>query len=212
MSIEIIVSKIKGGDKKLIGELWTKVEKFAYKQANIFFNTYTDRCQSVGLELDDLYQESFFAVHKAIEKYNPDKGTAFLTCFGYYLKAQFFDSAKMHSTGWRNNSVYYAESLDAPAYKSSTETKLDLLSDDENTETTIVDRLYTENLSSIMNLEISKIRVTWQGVIKEIYYNDVKAIDLAKQKGVSRGVICKQHRAALKALGGSPILRAYALI
>ena len=115
MTNEELVLRIKAGETSLMDELWSQVYKFAYMRAGKFFNTYADRCQSFGLELEDIQQESFFAIYKAVEGFKPEQGVVFLTYAGYCLKKAFFDMTKMNYKGWQKNAVHSCScSLDAP--------------------------------------------------------------------------------------------------
>lgn len=211
MTNEELVLRIKAGETSLMDELWSQVYKFAYMQAGKFFNAYADRCQSFGLELEDIQQESFFAIYKAVEGFKPEQGVVFLTYAGYCLKKAFFDMTKMNYKGWQKNAVRSCScSLDAPISTNDGEYSLaDTLVSEDDTEGKVVEKVYAENLSRDIAEAVGALRTSWRDVIHSVYFIGLRPADIARAEGCARTVVSKKHRSALAYLAQSPVLQAY---
>ena len=212
MTNEELVTKIQSGKTELMSELWTQVERFVRQQAYKFHETHEARCKSMAIEVDDLIQEGYFAIYNAAEHFNADRGTTFLTYADYHLKKAFFSLAKMNYTGWQNNKIRGCSiSLDMQAYADNEEISIcDTIADDENLEAAIVNKLYLEKVGPELRRAISELNANWQKVIFAIYYQEIRPVDIAKEKGVARTVISRQHKKALNALKENALLQAYA--
>lgn len=212
MTNEELVIRIKAGETALMDELWTQVERFVYKQANKFFNAYKYRCSQIGLEVDDLYQEGFLAIHRAVKGFEPAKNVLFLTYASYRLKCQFFDVCKMHSTGWEKNTAYQTISLDEPIDSAENETTfVDLLADEADLETTVIEQVFNERLSQDLETAMTRLTERQAYIITERYSNELSLSEIARQVGVTKAVICKSHTSALANLKISKVMQAYKL-
>ena len=79
LSNEELAMRIKNGEKELLPTLWEQVKNLIAWKAQRYFN----HCSTLGTlhyELDDLIQESYFAMLQAIEYYEPGE-----CCFNTYL-------------------------------------------------------------------------------------------------------------------------------
>lgn len=211
MTNEELVLRIKAGETDLMDTLWAQVYRFAYKRAYKFYNTYIDRCRSFGIELEDLQQESFFAIYRAVEEYKPDRNTVFLTYAGLCLKRVFFALTKMNYDNWQANSVRSCSlSLDQPMTAEDPDLTLkDTLASSEDLETEVVERLYNESLSQSLNKAIGELRESWQDVIHTVYFIGLKPAEIARLENVSRSVVSLKCRRALASLAKMPELQAY---
>ena len=178
----------------------------------MFFNKYKDRCDQLGLSADDLYQESFFAIEKAVRKYRPEKNVKFLTYAGWPLKAQFFCVAKMHSTGWQNNNVYSAISLDEE--NNEPETRLLDCVSDETAETeieTVIVKDYTDNLRRDLDEAMSALTSHQAKILKKRYYEDLRPAEIARELHIKRASLTRPFQQALETLKANQKLSQYQL-
>lgn len=81
MTNEELVKMIQAGEnqKEYMLQLWLQVKGFVFKLAK----QYSDKA-----ELEDLVQEGYIGVCKAVERYNPEKGVLFLSYAGHWIKMQ----------------------------------------------------------------------------------------------------------------------------
>ena len=68
---EELVKIIKNGDKKALDYLLNKYKDIVTMKANRFF--------IIGAERDDMIQEGFWGLYKAIQSFNPEKQNSFKT-------------------------------------------------------------------------------------------------------------------------------------
>lgn len=88
MTNEELVERIRAGDADII-ELWEQMRRYIRKVA---------RRYEEHAELDDLMQESFFALIKAVALYDPDGGATFKTYLHFWLRS-FMRRCCMKSIG-----------------------------------------------------------------------------------------------------------------
>lgn len=213
MTNEALTMRIKAGETYLMDELWSQVYGFVCSQAHKFYDTYTARCKNLGLEVEDLQQEAFLAIHKAIEGYDAEKGVTFLTYAGYHLKHAFFSVTKMNYTGWQKNMARQALSLDAPAYTDNEEISIaDTFSSGEDVETLVLDKVYNEKLGRDLNSAIGELNPAWQEAIYAIYFYGLRPVELARRQGVARSVVGRKKKRALETLRENLLIQAYANI
>lgn len=79
MTNEQLVAQIKAGEN--VGENMEQL----YSQVRRFIHVVASRYRGSG-ELEDLEQEGFLALYDAVEGYDPDQGTQFLTYAEYWIK------------------------------------------------------------------------------------------------------------------------------
>lgn len=200
MTNEILVQRIAAGEDDLIEELWTQVSAFVRQQASRFYFAYHDRCQGMLIDQDDLIQVGYFALIKSIEKYQPERGTKFLTAFGYYLKTQFFTLAKMHYTGWRKNTVNACSHLE-DRLGSENETRLaDIIADDDDELAAIEEEMYQAAVQQVVTKALNDLTQRQLEVITSIYYEGETFEDTAKRYNISKGAVSSIRRASFQKL------------
>lgn len=212
MTNEELTMRIKAGETKLMDELWSQVNRFVYKQAYKFIRTYADRCRQLGLELEDLEQEGFLAIYEAVEGFDPERETTFLTYAGYHIKHRFFSVTKMNYTNWQNNAVRQASSLDEQAYTDNAELAVvDTLASDEDVEASVVDKVYVEGFRRDLAGAVAELNESWREVLHAIYVQELRPAEVARMKGVTRAVVGRKHRRALETLRANEAIQAYAI-
>ena len=213
MTNEELAVRIKEGDRALTGELWEQVKGFVYKQAYAFANRYHARCCNLGLEPDDLFQEGYFAIERACTAFDPAKGCTFLTYAGFHLKSRFFTVAKMHFTGWQNNTVYQASSLDELRVNKEgcAYYPLDLLIDTSSLTAinAITEDDWHEGLRQTLESSMSSLIERQAYILRKRYCEGVRPVDLARELGVTRPVVGASSKRALAKLNAQEQIRQY---
>lgn len=211
MTNEELVIKIKAGETGLMSELWLKVENFVYSQARKFYKSWSARCSQMGIELEDLYQEGYFAIQQAVDGYDSNKDVTFLTYAGYYLKKCFGDTIKVRYKNWQNNTCRQASSIDAPLNEEGF-TLADTLTDGTDIENSVINKIYTEKLSRDLNGALDEMdNANWRKAIEGTIFADTRPAEYARQIGVSRPVVQRFRRRAFETLRENPIIQSYAL-
>ena len=200
MTNEELVQCIIAGEEELTPELWNQIEKFVSWRAKRFFFAYQDRCKQLSIEFDDLYQDGYFAMLQAIEKFNPSRGAKFLTVFGFYLQRQFFTAAKMRSTGWQHNKVYACESLDAMLLTSEGINYLDTIPDKSNDLETVETEVYWAVVAPAINQALNTLTNRQREILTSIYYEGKTHAATGERYGISKGGVNSTIRRSLSKL------------
>lgn len=93
MTNEELVEKIQQGERDLLPQLWEQVERYVYKRAKRW------AAAVENVEIEDLVQSGYLALDAAVNSFDPEKETSFITFFTYSLKRQFMDTCASGS-GW----------------------------------------------------------------------------------------------------------------
>ena len=108
---EELASKIKAGERELVPELWENVEAFIRMRAGQFLRaaTLTQRLNDPAIDVEDLVQESYFGMLKAIEYFDENSGFLFLTYLKNTLLKSFYKASgvkrKKHPTKSLNEPI-----------------------------------------------------------------------------------------------------------
>ena len=122
VSNEELVALIQAGDRDRIVELWHQVQRMVYKQA-------TRWAGLGGTTIEDLTQAGFIAVLRAVDSYDPSRGTKFSTHLFQRLRAEFSVATGQHTKQARLDPLQNAVSLDAPLEDSEDATLADFIPD-----------------------------------------------------------------------------------
>jgi len=214
MTNEQIVIRIQEGETELIESLWEQVKLFAYRQAGKFYWGHVRLCAIMGVEIDDLNQESFIGLHNAVYAFKTDNGANFMTYLDYHFRNRFFSAIKLNRAEGRHfySGKYTKESLDTPL--TATESNFNLLSvtPDPNAEIQIDDIVENEYLSKageILDDFISQMPIAQKAAAIDCIGQGLTYAKYARQKGVTRASAKQASDRALKKLRNSPIV-AYA--
>lgn len=124
MSNEELAARIQAGDRAQLMELWFSVQRLVLKYAG----RWAAACR--GVEVEDLMQEGFAAMLRAVESFDCSAGAKFTTWLGLHLKGAFTEATGQRTQRQKQDPLYVAVSLDAPVYGGDEATHLgDLLSD-----------------------------------------------------------------------------------
>ena len=91
--------------------LWAAVRGYAAKKALRWVAALHHRC---GVELDDLMQEAYLAMLRAVRLWRPDGGTGFIGIYELTLRTAFADACGIRTVRSRSDPLQTAVSLDAP--------------------------------------------------------------------------------------------------
>lgn len=87
MSNEELCTAIKNGQNELIETLWKQCYFFIKKEAARWFFAWSEK--RGGFELDDLIQSGYFAIVKAVQGFQVDRGSTFINYLALCLKTEF---------------------------------------------------------------------------------------------------------------------------
>lgn len=82
MTNEELVLLIKGGEKERMADLWEQNKKLLRK----LVSKYRFRAAMLCYDMDDLTQEAYFALERAVNAYNPEKALSFTSYLPFHIK------------------------------------------------------------------------------------------------------------------------------
>lgn len=132
MTNEALAELIQQGDNdELFPVLWEKTNRLLYKLANEISYKYSERLKRCGYDPDDLVQEAYNVLVKAVEAYKPDKGFKLVTYFKYQFK-QVLQRITRNADALNHSDT---RSFDEPISDTDEDLKLsDTISDPESTD------------------------------------------------------------------------------
>ena len=169
----------KEGDKEAIAEILESFKMFIIKQCNKIYIE--------GYDKEDLIQEGYISLIKAIEKYDDSKGTfvAYSTrtiVNNYYMMIR--NRAKYNGTTSLNRSN--DENIEL----------IDIIEGNENIEEKMILR---EDIKEVMEA-IDDMNDSDKKLIIDLQVNKISGKQLAKELGISYVALCKRKERALKKL------------
>lgn len=99
--------------------LWASVKNYAAKKARRWVAALNHRC---GTEFDDLMQEAYLAMLRAVRLWRPDGGTGFIGIYELTLRTAFTDVCGLRTMRDRCDPLRDAVSLDTPVGEDGEET------------------------------------------------------------------------------------------
>lgn len=131
---EKLVEMIKAGDKRALDYLLNKYRDIVNMKTNRFF--------VIGAEKDDMIQEGFWGLYKAIQSFNPEKQNSFRTFANLCIERQLITVLKT-SNRQKNIPLNSSFSLNVSAY-------------DENDDVSVLDVLDTKTAEDPLETIIKK--------------------------------------------------------
>lgn len=110
MSNEELAQRIKAGEKGAAAMLWQNIKNLVYKLAYRYMTLKKEACTASGVSIDDLAQEAYIAMLKAVEDW--DGEWRFTTFLGRHLLTRWDEAAHLR-TG-RSDALQGAVSFEAP--------------------------------------------------------------------------------------------------
>ena len=188
VSNEELVTLIQAGDRDRIVELWHQVQRMVYKQAARWAGL-------GGTTIEDMTQAGFIAMLRAVDSYDPSRGTKFSTHLFQRLRAELSAATGQHTKQARLDPLQNAVSLDAP------------LTDDDDSDT-FADLI--PDPAAEAAIEGMDVRLGVAGVLAELPEEQRKAV--YDKYWCDLQVDARTHAAAMKRLRHpdcSKRLRAY---
>ena len=147
---EKLIEMIKNGDKKALDYLLNKYRDIVAMKANRFF--------IIGAEREDIIQEGFWGVYKAIQSFDPEKQNSFKTFANLCIERQLITVIKT-SNRQKNIPLNSSFSLNSAAYDENDDMSvLDVLDSNtvEDPLETIIKKEYYKSVESRIDKNLSK--------------------------------------------------------
>lgn len=196
MTNEELASRIKNGEKELLGEMWEQVRRFVALCANRRIKALNGVC---GVEVDDLINSGFIAVCDACETYNEGE-CKFLTWLDYYLKMAFAEAAGYRTRKQRADPINSALSLSMPLGDDSADTLGDIVPDSKNGIETAEERMYQNQLRRMLEAVLDTLPEGRGELLRLRYFGGQPVRVIAEKQGRPPSTIHKRIDQSFKIL------------
>lgn len=200
LSNEELAIQAKAGDPVAVAQLWERVQRLAYWHALRFFNAQRATCARCGVEIEDVQQESFFALLDAVKAFDAGKGYRFTTYLRFHTKTRFNSLI-----GCRGNTPPHpldrSESLDKPiAGEDDDLALLDLIVDPAASAAfdAAEDREYTRQLHAALSKALALLDDQQEQILRARYFGGLTLKDCAQRAGVTPERIRQVENKALR--------------
>lgn len=169
------------------GKLWEGVQRFVRQQAVIFFYRCEGRCLHCGVELEDLMQCGFLALHDAVEAFDPARGYKLLAWIKYPLKCRFKEACNLRTT--RRDPLDDCTSLDNPLDDETDDTIGDTVPDERAADefASAEERLFNDQLHNALETSMHDLNERQAEVVRRRYWNRDKLEAIAADGKISPG-------------------------
>lgn len=200
MTNEELVERIQAGENEHIGTLWNQIHNFAAKQARLRL---VEIGRSCGVEFDDLYNSSFFALVKAVQTFKHEAGTKFITWFGYYLKTAFAEASGFRTVRDRNDPIRCYASLSFYLGDDENSGMMSDVTADPEGETmleAVEERIFAEQLRDAVRDVLDDIPTEQSAVIRKRYLENLTQERTGQELGIDKNEVVRKEEAALRLL------------
>lgn len=204
MSNEELALMIQAGDRDQLPVLWEQVKRLCYLYANHYYEL---TLQNVAVTVEDLQQESYFAMVEAVERFNPEAGS-FNTILNLCARRHFRVALGMN--GRFKQEHYQRTSMDEPLKEGNDLTLADVLEDE--TLPGMTDDMELAELQRDVREAVAKLPRVESEIVRDHYLEGASIKEIAEERGVTACRIQQRKLDALKQLQADQRMREYAEI
>lgn len=178
---EELAAEIKSGNQELMAQLWRQCYGFIRLQAAKWAQAWEKR---PDIDMDDFIQGAYFALNKAVQAYDDDRG-AFLNFLSFYLKTEFSTVAGVRSS--RTEPLNIAMSMDAPAYNDlDNDTTIgDTIAADDSSFEDIENDIFNAQISDALSCAMDDLPEKQRNAVEMNYLKGHTYSEIAERLGCS---------------------------
>lgn len=195
MTNEELVALIQNGERDRIPELWAQVERLVYKHALRWAVAFDGRN---GATAEDYLQAGFIGFLKAVEYYDPNRGSSFANTLCMCIKTPFSQTARVQTSKQRNEPRHW-DSLDAPISGDDDGTPLLDFVEDPHGENAFRE-VEDQQLRDALAAALATLPEDQQRVIRLRYWYGLQTVQTAEVMGISQTKARQLEARALRAL------------
>jgi RNA polymerase sigma factor (sigma-70 family) len=191
-------------------EAYSQYRAFLILLAREYFNHHRARCIELGVTVEDLEQQSFFALRDAIAAFDPERGYSFLSWLRYPSKNRFNELVKLRTPSQKRDTTLQTTSLDEPLPDTDGRlTIADTVADPAAEEAfeAADDRIYTAQLRELLEKAISTMPGTQRTVMELHFLHGLSRSEAADACGIALGTADIHIKNGLERLRQSVILK-----
>lgn len=205
MGREQLVLVARQGDRWALGKLFEELRSLLFSLAWRFYSRQgKERCSSHGVTLEDLQQESFFALWDAVQAYRPEKGWQFTTYLNYATENRF--RACMGIRGKREP-LNTADRLDRPIPGDEEGREQGETIPDEKAEAALLavdNQLEQSHFHNVLETALGELPVVQGAVLRHRFSHRYTRQQTAEALHITPQEVLRTEQKALQLLRGKP--------
>lgn len=205
MTNEQLAWNVQNGNRAALTELWGAVRPLLFSLAWKFYTRQgKERCSSHGITLEDLQQESFFALCDAVQAYRPEKGYQFTTYLHYATENRF--KACMGIQG-KGDALNHADRLERPIPGDEEGRKQGETLPDEEAEAALFavdDRQEQAHFRNVLEQALGELSVVQEAVLRHRFTQRHTRQQTAQALHITPQEVRREEARALQLLRGKP--------
>lgn len=208
MTNEQLTLDIQNGNRAALTELWGAVRPLLFSLAwKFYIRQGKERCSSHGVTLEDLQQETFFALCDAVQAYKPEKGYQLTTYLHYATENRF--KACMGIQG-KADALNHADRLERPLPGEEERQQGDTIPDEQAQAAleAVDDASQQEQLQAVLGEALEALPAPQGDVLRLRFACRKTRPETAQALGISPQEVRKAEQRALQLLRGKPAVLA----
>lgn len=191
LSNEELVLKIQQGEQQYYNQLWDNTRKLLYRILNRELHK---RTLPNYMTSEDLEQELYFALCKAVGWYNPDKGYKFTSYLNYAVKNMLASVIPLHPIQETSYNEPMFEDDHNPVEM------IDYIPDSKNGIEDKIDEIQSNEISETVRAAVSLLPINEKAAVYAHYLQNRTYISIAEQAGCSIELIRQRTNNGLRKL------------
>ena len=208
MTNEQLTLDVQDGNRAALTELWGAVRPLLFSLAwKFYIRQGKQRCSSHGVTLEDLQQETFFALCDAVQAYKPEKGYQLTTYLHYATENRF--KACMGIQG-KADALNHADRLERPLPGEEERQQGDTIPDEQAQAAleAVDDAAQQEQLQAVLGEALEALPAPQGDVLRLRFACRKTRPETAQALGISPQEVRKAEQRALQLLRGKPAVLA----
>lgn len=207
MTNEEMAKAAQAGSRTALTELWGAVRPLLFSLAWKFYTRQgKERCSSHGVTLEDLQQETFFALYDAVQAYKPEKGYQLTTYLHYATENRF--KACMGIQG-KLDALNHADRLERPIPGDEEGREQGDVIPDEKAEAALFavdDRQEQEHFHNVLEQALGELSVVQGAVLRHRFTRKHTRKETAEALHITAEAVRREEARALQLLRGKPVV------
>lgn len=208
MTNEQLALNVQDGNRAALTELWGAVRPLLFSLAwKFYIRQGKQRCSSHGVTLEDLQQETFFALCDAVQAYKPEKGYQLTTYLHYATENRF--KACMGIQG-KEDALNHADRLERPLPGEEERQQGDTIPDEQAQAAleAVDDASQQEQLQAVLGEALEALPAPQGDVLRLRFACRKTRPETAQALGISPQEVRKAEQRALQLLRVKPAVLA----
>lgn len=204
MSNEELAVQAKAGSRDALAQLWEQNMGLLTMLFRGLSQKAGARMAAMGVTWEDVEQSYFLAIALAVELYEPERGTLFVSFLSYPVKTVFYDLVGWRTEGQKRDPLGCCLSLDDPVTgEDGSETPRSEFVRDPAAGQQFEDeeeRIYTEQLHAVLDDCIGTLDERRAALIRYRYYDGLSLAEIADVFGINASRVGQLERDAMRQL------------